>query len=408
MATLLKTAPVQDTYAVNFRNTATAFAYKGKKELRKTLWVYNLLQHAWLVKTAGIFCRMALQAKLPVAGIIRKTVFQVFCGGSTLEEAKTVINVLARYKVSTVLDYAVESSSGSISCNQVREEIIHNIQVIEGLRFVSVKMSGLVPASILGKKQVDAALTTIEIAALDAAIESVDAICKVAAENKVSVFLDAEESWIQEPIDKIALNLMRKYNRQKAVVYNTFQLYRTGQLESINHFLCDAVDHDYIAGIKIVRGAYLEKEQKRAEKKGYESPVFRHKTDTDASFNEAIRICMRYLDICELCIATHNEESTQLAITLLNTSVSPRERSHVHFSQLYGMSDNLTFSLAAAGYQSSKYLPYGSVKTVMPYLIRRAEENSAIAGQMGRELSLLRSEMERRGIHRTDRIQEKY
>lgn len=382
-------------------DTTTAFSYKDNHTLRHTYLMYRLINHPSLVKVLGRVGVWAIRHGLPLDPAVKRTIFRTFCGGSSAEEALQVSRLLLNYHVETVLDYAAEGNASEAGYRSVREQLLQNVKLRAThpeVRHISLKMTGLVGAGILAKAAKGEALTKEEQWAMDQAAETLDQVCREAARQEVTVYIDAEETWLQEPMDKLALEMMRRYNRGKVIVYNTFQMYRKDALRLILKFLQSAREGGFMAGIKIVRGAYLEKEQQRAKQLGEECPVFSQKTDTDASFDQAIEVVMKNLEVAALCIASHNLPSTCQALQLLEEEPFKPYKDRVSFSQLYGMSDHLTFNLARLGYKTTKYLPYGSVRETVPYLLRRAEENSAISGQMSRELELLRQEMARRGL----------
>lgn len=382
-------------------NLQVAFSSKSDKELKLAHWLLRIMKNPLLVKIGGILTVWALKLRLPINSLIRKTVYRHFCGGETAGEALQVVQKMADAQVQTVLDYAAEAQETEAGFDMVRDEILRNINLAhktKSFSYISIKLTGIGHKHIFQKLNEEEPLTQQENAAFIRTENRLDAVCKAAAEADLTVYIDAEETWMQDPMDVLAEGMMRRYNTQRAVVFNTLQMYRTDRIDYLHDCLKRFKTEPVILGIKIVRGAYLEKEQQRAAKLGYPCPVFTQKEDTDRSFNHAIDICLENMDRLELCAATHNEFSTTYLTRRIQKGEIKDHFKRIHFSQLYGMSDNLTYNLADAGFNASKYLPYGDVATAVPYLIRRAEENTSIAGQTGRELYLLEQEMHRRRL----------
>ena len=385
----------------NADNLQIAFSVKTDRELKLAHRLYSLMRNPALVKLGGVVTNLALKLHLPINGLIKKTIYQHFCGGETAREAQQVIQKLAEAHVHTVLDYAAEAQETEAGFDKVRDEIMRNITLAtttKAFSYISIKLTGIGHKAIFEKLHVRKALNKAECSAFGRIEKRLDEVCRAAVDANLILYIDAEESWMQDPIDELAETMMLRYNQKRAIVFNTLQMYRTDRVQYLNDCLDRFKGKQVIAGIKIVRGAYLEKEQERASKKKYTCPVFTKKEDTDRSFNHAIAICLENLHRLELCAATHNEFSTTFLTRRIQKDTLKEYRHRIHFSQLYGMSDNLTFNLAAAGYNASKYLPYGEVETTVPYLIRRAEENTSIAGQMSRELQLLKQELLRRKL----------
>ncbi|WP_242929224.1 proline dehydrogenase family protein [Pontibacter vulgaris] len=386
---------------LNTSNLQVAFCTKTNSDLKLAHWLFSLMGKPALVKAGGVATVWALKLGLPIKGLIRNTIYRHFCGGETAQQALRVVAKLAAAHVHTVLDYAAEAQVTEEGFNAVRNEILQNIALAKetnSFSYISIKLTGIGHKAIFEKLNGNIVLIPEENAAFERTENRLDEVCAKAAEAGLIVYIDAEESWMQNPMDMLAEEMMRRYNRGRAVVFNTLQMYRTDRIQYLQDCLRRFENEDIILGIKIVRGAYLEKEQERAARYNYPCPVFTRKEDTDQSFNQAIDIALENLNRLELCAATHNEYSTTYLTKRIKLEKIGEHRKRIHFSQLYGMSDNLTFNLADAGYNASKYLPYGDVATAVPYLIRRAEENTSIAGQMGRELSLLEAEMRRRKL----------
>ncbi len=343
----------------------------------------------------------AMKIGLPIKGIIKATIFEHFCGGETINECDDTIKKLYHGRVGTILDYSVEGEDEEAIFDATRDEIILTIKRAAGDKAVPItvfKVTGVGRFSLLEKLDAGTALTPGEEIEWRKVQERVLAICTKAYESGVPVMVDAEETWIQQTIDLLALNMMRRFNKQKAIVYNTYQLYRHDKLTSLKHDHEIAAKEDFILGAKLVRGAYMEKERKRAAEMGYPSLIQPDKQSTDKDYDTALHFCIDNLMQIAFVAGTHNEHSCRVLADLLNEKKVQHDHSHVYFSQLLGMSDNLSFNLADAGYNVAKYVPYGPVKSVLPYLFRRAQENTAIAGQMSRELSLIIKEKKRRKI----------
>ncbi|GAA4319522.1 proline dehydrogenase family protein [Compostibacter hankyongensis] len=389
----------QPLSALSFDNTEDAFAYKTDKALRKAGWIFSAMHYPWLVKAGSRFIRMALKAGLPVTGLIRETLFAQFCGGESLEGAGRTAGKLGQFGVGAALDYGVEAAEGEENYDRAVPEFIRAIHYASGqpnIPFISIKITGFSRFGLLEKKHSGAALSVAEQQEWERIRKRIYAVCKAAASKKTGVLIDAEESWIQQAVDELADEMMSTFNQLEPIVYNTFQLYRHDRLSFLEESFEKSRHAGYILGAKLVRGAYLEKERKRAAALGYPSPIQPDKAATDRDYNQAVRFCIGHLEGLSLFMGTHNEESCLLGVAQMQEKGLPASHPHVHFSQLYGMSDNITFNLAKAGFRVSKYLPYGPVKEVLPYLIRRAQENTSIAGQTGRELGLIRKEIRRR------------
>ena len=389
----------------SFDNTQNAFAYKSTGDLKKVRFLFSVIQSPIVVSLATKLTPMLMQSGLPINGLIRSTIFNQFVGGETLEESARVVKQLSAYQVQVILDYGVEAKEGEDNFDAVTEHIIEAIEFAasqNNVPFVSVKITGVASMSLLENLN-DAPRLRSGIhdseednAAWNRVKERMCAICEVASEKGVGVLIDAEETWIQDPIDRLAIELMSIYNKEKVVVYNTYQLYRHDRLRFLQMSHGIAKDKQFLLGAKLVRGAYMEKERERAQKNGYASPIHANKEAVDADFNKAVDYCLQHIDSIALLVASHNELSNQLAIQTMQNKQLANNHPHIHFSQLYGMSDHITFNMAAEGFSVSKYLPFGPIKDVIPYLMRRAEENSSVNGQTGRELVLIRKELARR------------
>ena len=386
---------------VSFEDTAVAFDYKPDAELRKANFIFSLVNHPWISFLGTGLIKIAFKAGLPIEGIIKKTAFDHFCGGESIEKSEEVIQLLGQYHVGTILDYSVEGEKSEAGFDVTMEEILHTIEKAhhsEYIPFCVFKITGLASAELLEKINQGEKLTGEEAAAFDRSRKRVDTICEKAHQYGVPVLIDAEETWIQDPIDQMADEMMAKYNKQKAIVFNTYQMYRTSSMGNLHHDYEDALKGEYFLGAKLVRGAYMEKERKRAEKLNYQSPIQEDKAATDKAFNEALEFCIEHIDRVNVMCGSHNEFSNELLTQRMAEKNLPADDRRIWFAQLYGMSDNISFNLAKAGYNVVKYVPYGPVKAVMPYLLRRAQENTSVAGQSSRELKLIRTELKRRKV----------
>jgi proline dehydrogenase len=389
--------------SISFEDTAVAFAYKSDAELRKANFIFSLVNHPWMSFLATGMVKVAFKAGLPIEGIIRKTAFDHFCGGESIEESEGVISMLGRYHVGTILDYSVEGEKSENGFDVALEEILQNIEKAhhaEHIPFCVFKTTGLASGDLLEKINRGEALDAEESMAFDRVRQRVNRICEKAHAYGVPILIDAEETWIQEPIDQLADEMMARYNHERAIVFNTYQMYRTDSLDNLLHDYQTALTGNYFVGAKLVRGAYMEKERKRAEKMGYRSPIHPDKAATDKAFNDALEFCIAHIGRVEIMCGSHNEYSNALLTErMAQKQLSPSDR-RIWFAQLFGMSDNISFNLAKAGYNVVKYVPYGPVKSVMPYLLRRAQENTSVAGQSSRELRLIRTELKRRKLER--------
>jgi proline dehydrogenase len=388
---------------IDFQNTKYAFAYKSDKALKKASWLFGMMNNQMLVTLGASATMLALKLKMPIIWAIKNTIFEHFCGGTTLLESKPIIEKMASYGVTSMLDYGTEAKNSEEDFNRTMREIISAIHFARNNKSVLVvvmKLTGLMPFNVLEKLHAGEQLTSQEEEAFRAGKKRVDSVCHLAMENSIKIYIDAEESWIQDPIDLFVLELMERYNKKEAIVHNTFQLYRHDRLAYLKKVFLVAKQQKFILGAKLVRGAYMDKERNRAKEKNYPSPIQPTKAATDADYNEALKFCFDHLEQIAFCAATHNAYSCAYLTDLIVKSKYPIPKNHPHivFCQLYGMSDNLTFNLSRAGFTASKYLVYGPVKDVIPYLVRRAKENTAVTGDMSRELVLIKKELERRSL----------
>ncbi len=390
---------------ISFENTQNAFAYKSTKALKSAKLLFGFMGYPKLVQLGTRLVPVLLKAGLPIKGIIRNTIFKQFVGGETLAETIPVAQMLAEHNVDVILDYGVEGKEGEESfdhATQVFIDVINHAASQKNIPFISIKVTGLASHELLQTLHEAPRLRSgihdneMEQAAWDRVRDRMYAICEAAAEKNIGVLVDAEESWIQDPIDRLTMEMMAEFNKQKAVVFNTIQLYRHDRLHflRISHQIAEA--QGFVLGLKLVRGAYMEKERAVALEKNKQSPIQISKEATDADYDEAVRFCMDHIHSTAVIIASHNEQSNLLGAKLLDEMMLPHNHPHVHFSQLYGMSDTITFNLAKEGFNVSKYLPFGPIQDVIPYLMRRAQENTSVSGQTGRELLQLKRELARR------------
>lgn len=387
---------------LDLNNVSVAFKYKSDKDLKRTLFIFKLIRRPTISNFLSKMALLVVKYNLPFKSLIKKTVFKTFCAGENREEVITTMNLLKRYKVNTVLDYVAEGDNDETGFSKNLKIILDNIQIVGNSaeeKFVGVKLSGLEDVDFIQMVEENGVGGDLEMNhRMQLFVEHVDVICKLAVEQKVRVYFDAEEIRSQGVFDHVVEGMMKKYNKEHVYIYNTVQMYRTDRLDYLQRLLEEAQEDDFLIGMKIVRGAYYEKEKSRFESMGLISPVYSTKTETDEAFNQAVKFCLEQSDKIHSCIATHNLESVRLAVELIQSLGIKDHYSKVFFSQLFGMSDNLTFNLAEGKYNSSKYVPYGEVEKAIPYLLRRAEENSSVEGQSAREYELLLEEKKRRKI----------
>jgi proline dehydrogenase len=384
---------------LSFSNTEIAFAYRTNRELRRATMLFSILAYPFLVTVGQALITLALRLRLPIAWIVKPTIFKQFIGGESLEESATVVNTLQKHNVKSILDYSVEGQQNEESFGKIYTEILRSIENAKGnpaITFVVFKPTGLFKTAILEKVSLENPLTDEENQEFSLFKERVTTLCRTAANIQKPILIDAEDSWYQQALDDICHEMMKMFNREKAVVFNTWQMYRKDRLDFLKQSTDRAIRDGYILGAKFVRGAYMEKERERAMKMGYPSPIQDTKAQTDADFNAALEFSVDNLNAVSIFCGTHNEESVELLARLMEQKGLERNDPRITFSQLYGMSDNISFNLAGMGYNVAKYIPYGPVKYVMPYLFRRAQENTSVKGQTNRELTLIRLEKKRR------------
>lgn len=395
------TNPIESK-TLSFDDTAVAFKHQTDKELKESFWLFKIISNNILVNIGPFMTKFAMAIKLPITKIIKKTIFKQFCGGETIAECTSTINKLAKAGVGTILDYSIEGEEEEEVFDHTAKEVMDTIrkavEMPQAIPFCVFKITGIARFELIRKINNNEELNKLENFEWQKALSRLENIAKTAFDLQKPLMIDAEESWIQNTIDNLALALMRKYNKNKAIIFCTYQLYRHDKLASLITDLTLAKVEGFILGAKLVRGAYMEKERKRASEMGYDSPIQIDKDSTDRDYNLAVSFCLDNLKSVNFVAGTHNQYSCEILIEKMEFNSIENNNSNIYFSQLLGMSDNLSFNLSNANYNVAKYVPYGPVKAVLPYLFRRAEENTAIAGQMGRELKLISSEIKRRKI----------
>ena len=384
---------------INIENTEIAFKSKSNFQLKKAKWLFKIIEYPLIVKFSELLLKFAIKIHFPVNWIIKPTIFNHFCGGETIEECKKTIQFLGISNIGTILDFSVEGSQKESDFENTKKEILKIIEeasVNKNIPFCVFKATGLARFELLEKISSQKQLTLEEEIEFEKVRNRIDELCKASYTKKTPIFIDAEESWIQDCIDLLAEDMMMKYNIENTIVYNTIQMYRNDRLDYLQKMITESRNKNFKLGFKIVRGAYMEKERERASKLNYPSPIYENKELTDNAYNNAIEICLKNADIVSLCAGTHNETSSLLLSKLINQHNYKINDKRFYYAQLYGMSDHISFNLADANYNVAKYVPYGPVKFVLPYLIRRAQENTSVARQTGRELMLINREIRRR------------
>lgn len=384
-----------------FDNTEIAFKLKSDSELDRAYFLFKMIANEPLVRIGTAVTKFAINLHLPVDGLIRATVFDHFCGGVNEKDCLSTVDALYQANVHSVLDYSVEGKETDAQFDATKEKIMELTQFAkakDAMPFSVFKPTGLGRFELWRKKSERVPLTETEAAEWQRIVDRYDSVCKTAYECDISLLIDAEESWMQKAADELCQEMMQKYNRDKAIVFNTLQCYRHDRLQYLKEQHERAKKSGYKLGYKIVRGAYMEKEHERALERGYPTPICESKKATDDLFNDVLNYCIDHVADISSFIGTHNEASTYLALEIMHVKGLPKADPRIWFGQLYGMSDHITYNLAEEGYNVAKYIPFGPVKDVMPYLIRRAEENTSVAGQTSRELNLLKKERQRRGM----------
>jgi len=384
---------------ISFDDTEIAFRSKSNVELNRAYKLYKIVSNNTIVSFGKWATNVALAVRFPIKRAVKATIFKQFCGGETIAECNNTIKQLWQYGIGTILDYSVEGKTGEANFEITSQEILDTVERAnqeEAIPYSVFKVTGLAPFPLLEKMSNGAKLTEKEKKSRTALYTRVDRICHAAFEANTPVFIDAEESWIQKAIDDLSMDMMAKYNQKRAIVYNTIQLYRWDRLEFIKTSKEKAEQGAFLLGLKLVRGAYMEKERDRALEKGYRSPIQDSKTETDKDYDLSLEYCLLNIDRIEICAGTHNEKSSLYLTELMELHQIEKNDPRICFAQLLGMSDHISYNLSNAGYNVAKYVPYGPVEEVLPYLLRRADENTAVAGQTTRELSLIIKERRRR------------
>jgi len=386
---------------IAFENTEIAFRSKSDNDLKRSYFLFRTLSHNSLVKLGGTLTQSAIKMHIPVNWVVKPTIYKQFVGGETIEECGPTVRNLGEYNVKAILDYSVE---GKESDDDIKAALVETLRSIKNagnnsnIPFAVFKPTAFTTPDILEKVSACKKLTEKEKQEAERFRIRIDTLCKATFESDIPILIDAEDSWFQNFIDEVVNEMMVKYNKERAIIFNTFQMYRHDRLKFLEASYQKAVDGNYFLGAKFVRGAYMEKERERAQQMGYPSPIQPDKESTDRDYNAALKFCIDHIDRIRIFNGTHNEYSSRYLTELMEKKGLEKNDPRIWFSQLYGMSDHISFNLANAGYNVAKYLPYGPVKHVIPYLVRRAEENTSVKGQTGRELSLISKEINRRRI----------
>ena len=383
----------------NLDNTEIAFKSKSDNDLKRAYWLFRMLSSPFIMMGGKYFTLIALKVHLPIKGMIKKTIFKQFCGGETIAECEGTMDLLDRYDVGTILDYSVEGKEDRDSFDATCEEILRTVDKAAGnpkIPFCVIKVTGICRNDLLEKVGLGQALDADEEAELLRLKNRLERVCTRGAETGTPIFIDAESSWMQQAVDDIVMEMMTRYNKEKAVVFNTLQMYRHDRIAHLHKVFKQAEEQNFIYGVKLVRGAYMEIERERAAEMHYPDPIQPDKAATDRDYDAAVAFCLDHLDRVAFCAGTHNEKSSLFLVDEMSRRGIEKTHPHIYFAQLFGMSDHISFNLSKSGYPVAKYVPYGPVEEVMPYLIRRAEENTSVAGQTGRELTLIQREIKRR------------
>ncbi|MBK8227708.1 MAG: proline dehydrogenase family protein [Flavobacteriales bacterium] len=393
------TAPAPPISVPDLGDTRIAFRQYTDRGLLRAYWLFRIIGIPWLNATGRVLTQAALALRLPIGWAVKATLFKHFCGGETIDESLLTAQKLGDVGVGTILDYSVEGQEDDDSLDHTCDEILLTIAAAKqrtDIPFSVFKVTGLSPTALLEKISRNDALSADDAHEWQLVQGRVERICQAAHDAGIPVLIDAEDSWYQPAIDALATRMMERFNKESAIVFNTIQLYRHDRLAFLKASFAAAEKGDYHLGVKLVRGAYMEKERDRAAEKGYPSPIHADRAAVDRDYDEALRFCVAHIDRMAVMAGTHNEQSSLLLARLLEEHGIARHDRRVWFAQLLGMSDNISYNLAEAGYKVAKYVPYGPVRAVLPYLIRRAQENTSVAGQMGRELRLIVAERKRR------------
>lgn len=396
---MVKTLYLKKNCMVSFDNTENAFKSKTNSDLTRSYWLFKLVSNPNMVKFGATFAPLSLN--IGFKGLIKSTIFKQFVGGETIQDCSKTIVELGKYNIGTILDYSVEGKESEADFDACLKETLETVEKAKHekhIPFCVFKVTGLARFALLEKVSAKSELSDTENKEYEKVKQRVATICKAAHDANQAIFIDAEESWIQQAIDDLADENMMVFNKLKPIVYNTFQLYRHDRLDFIKASLKKAQEANYFLGAKLVRGAYMEKERARATEKGYPSPINKDKEASDKLYNDTLLYCVEHIDKIAVCAGSHNEKSSLYLAQLMEQKQLPKNHPHISFAQLYGMSDHISYNLSLAGYNVAKYVPYGPVKEVLPYLMRRAQENTSVKGQTGRELSLIIKEKSRRKV----------
>lgn len=383
----------------HFNNTEIAFRHQSDKDLRVARLLFLSMSSPVITQIGSFATQMALKAHFPIKGLIRNTIYRQFCGGENLEQAALSAKKIGKYRMGVILDYGVEGKGNDAEFETATTEFIKAIHFAAGqanIPFVSLKVTGFARFALLEKISNGAKLSDNELAEWKQVHSRIERICLAAFDRNIMILIDAEETWIQEAVNELTEKMMEQFNKKRAIIFNTYQMYSSGTLAFLKESFDKAIEKGYVLGAKIVRGAYMEKERARANEMGYDDPIQPNKAATDRDYDLALAFCLANISRLALFIGTHNELSCLKAVKIMQELNIKPENSNVYFSQLYGMGDNISFNLASEGYNVSKYLPYGPVTDVIPYLMRRAQENTSVAGQTSRELILISQEIKRR------------
>lgn len=386
---------------VSFEDTQIAYDNKSNWKLRKAHGLFTLFNFNTLVDIGGRATQLALKLHLPIQPLVRHTIYDQFVGGENLRQVERTVNNLARYDVKSILDWGGEGMQTELEFDQTLQQHLKTLDYIQNndnVKLVAVKVTGLGRFELLERVHRGDVLLRREEEEFKRIRERLHALCKRAEEVKTGIFFDAEETWIQGPLDALIEELMQYYNTERAIVYNTYQMYLHSRFDDLKAHFEKAEKEGYWLGAKLVRGAYMEKERERAKRMGYPSPIHKDKAAVDADYDAALQFALDRFGKMAFCAATHNEKSCQLLAEQVSKLQIPNDHKYVFFAQLYGMGDHITFNLSKAGFTSAKLIPYGPVKEVVPYLVRRAQENSSVSGQVGRELNMVTQEMKRRSL----------
>jgi len=386
---------------ISFENTEIAFSSKSDGELKRSYYLFKLIGNPTLVSFGQVATNIALKIRFPIAWAIKGNIFKHFCGGENIAECAQATKILDKFHIGTILDYSVEGKESEDDLDATLEEILRTIKTAHDnphIPFCVFKVTGIARFELLEKINAKDGLSPSESEEWLRVHDRVNAICKLSEETSTPIFIDAEDSWIQDAIDGLAEEMMLKYNNRQAIVFNTVQLYRYDRLEYLKALHHKLKNRGSKTGLKLVRGAYMEKERARANEKGYRDPIQPDKTSSDRDFNAALEYCVKHIEDISICCGSHNEESSIILTQLMALNGIENGDKRIFFAQLFGMSDHISFNLAYAGYNVAKYVPYGPISEVLPYLIRRAKENTSVKGQTSRELGLILKEMKRRGI----------